>query len=68
MPTARHQQIHGEGISGDQIRDDHAEDGLGQEEGGQGARAVVREEPEVHDEVEAGDDGALEERSEQAPP
>ena len=50
------------GVSGSPVTsaaDEHAEDRLGEGEGGERARPVALEQPRVHDEVEPGDQRAL---------
>src|SRR5262249_48361213 len=56
----RHHHVARERLAPDDGRRDDAEDRLGEEQRRECARAVVLQQPEVDDEVEAGDDEALE--------
>ena len=56
---ARDDQLDRDGISRDERGGDHPEERLGQEPGGQRARPLVAQQPEVHDEVEPGHRDAL---------
>src|SRR5687768_18509795 len=56
---ARHQQVDRQRIARERGGGEHAEDRLREEVGGEAARTVTLEQPQIHDEVEARDEHAL---------